>query len=117
MPNGYLLKKNDLLVAMTEQAPGLLRSSLLVPEDDVYLHNQRLGLVQIRDDQEHHSTFCFIFSTLPTFGSTFLMRLVEPRSDTHLLTRLPLYLLCFLQDHSRKGSRQSWTLGIAGFGS
>jgi type I restriction enzyme S subunit len=42
---GYLLAKNALLVVMTEQKPGLLGSSALVPEDGVFLHNQRLGLI------------------------------------------------------------------------
>jgi type I restriction enzyme S subunit len=34
-----------MLVAMTEQATGLLGSPILVPETDKFLHNQRLGLV------------------------------------------------------------------------
>lgn len=45
IPPGFILKKGDLLVAMTEQAAGLLGSSILVPESDKFLHNQRLGLV------------------------------------------------------------------------
>lgn len=44
-PNDYILRKDDLIVAMTEQGPGLLGSSALIPENDTYLHNQRLGLV------------------------------------------------------------------------
>lgn len=44
-PQEYLLKQNDLLIVMTEQAAGLLGSSLLVPTDNRYLHNQRLGLI------------------------------------------------------------------------
>ena len=49
VPSGYVLKKDDLLVAMTEQAPGLLGSAILIPEDDRYLHNQRLGFLQINN--------------------------------------------------------------------
>lgn len=45
-PNDYLLKKDDLIIAMTEQGPGLLGSSAFIPEDNKYLHNQRLGLVE-----------------------------------------------------------------------
>lgn len=30
---------------MTEQAPGLLGSSLIIPESNKFLHNQRLGLI------------------------------------------------------------------------
>ena len=45
IPSDYILAENSLLVAMTEQAAGLLGSPLLVPEPDRFLHNQRLGLV------------------------------------------------------------------------
>jgi len=45
-PSNYLLKKGDLLLAMTEQATGLLGSAALTPENDKFLHNQRLGLVR-----------------------------------------------------------------------
>jgi type I restriction enzyme S subunit len=44
-PEEYLLKKGDVLVAMTEQAEGLLGSMATVPEHGRFLHNQRLGLV------------------------------------------------------------------------
>jgi type I restriction enzyme S subunit len=46
IPADYILQKGDLLVAMTEQAEGLLGSAAMVPKSDLYLHNQRLGLVQ-----------------------------------------------------------------------
>lgn len=45
IPPAYILGRGDLLVAMTEQAAGLLGSPLLVPESNRFLHNQRLGLV------------------------------------------------------------------------
>jgi type I restriction enzyme S subunit len=45
IPDGFVLSKGDLLVAMTEQAAGLLGSTVLIPESDKFLHNQRLGLV------------------------------------------------------------------------
>lgn len=45
IPTDYVLNQGDLLVAMTEQAAGLLGSPLLVPESNRFLHNQRLGLV------------------------------------------------------------------------
>lgn len=48
-PKDYLCKKDDLIVAMTEQAAGLLGSTALVPVDNVYLHNQRIGLINIID--------------------------------------------------------------------
>lgn len=45
IPEDYILSRGDLLVAMTEQAEGLLGSSAIVPNDNLYLHNQRLGLI------------------------------------------------------------------------
>jgi type I restriction enzyme S subunit len=45
IPEEYLHKAGDLIVAMTEQAAGLLGSCARVPESGMYLHNQRLGLI------------------------------------------------------------------------
>ncbi len=45
IPDGFILSEGDLLVAMTEQAAGLLGSPILVPNNGKFLHNQRLGLV------------------------------------------------------------------------
>jgi type I restriction enzyme S subunit len=50
-PPQYLLSKGDLIIAMTEQGEGLLGSTAIIPEDEKYLHNQRLGLV-INEDKE-----------------------------------------------------------------
>jgi type I restriction enzyme, S subunit len=47
VPNGYVLNEGELIVAMTEQADGLLGSAALVPLGDTYLHNQRLGKVKV----------------------------------------------------------------------
>lgn len=44
-PEEYLCKKGDLIVAMTQQAEGLLGSTAIVPKDNKYLHNQRIGLI------------------------------------------------------------------------
>lgn len=41
----YLHEAGDLIVAMTEQAAGLLGSCARVPESGIYLHNQRLGRI------------------------------------------------------------------------
>ncbi len=49
IPQEYILEKDDLLVAMTEQAPGLLGCAILIPESNKYLHNQRLGLVKLKN--------------------------------------------------------------------
>jgi type I restriction enzyme, S subunit len=45
-PRDFLLQPGALLVAMTEQAAGLLGSPILIPESGTFLHNQRLGLAQ-----------------------------------------------------------------------
>ena len=45
IPSQYILGKGDLVVAMTEQAEGLLGSAAIIPANDLYLHNQRIGLV------------------------------------------------------------------------
>ncbi len=51
IPEQYLLAKGDILVVMTDlvnSAP-ILGGSFIIPEDNKYLHNQRLGLVTITD--------------------------------------------------------------------
>jgi len=50
VPEGFILSEGDLLIAMTEQAEGLLGSSAWIPESNRYLHNQRLGLVVDLDE-------------------------------------------------------------------
>ena len=49
VPEEYALSPGQMLIVMTEQAPGLLGSTLFVPEGRSFLHNQRLGLVQIEE--------------------------------------------------------------------
>jgi type I restriction enzyme, S subunit len=63
-PRGYLLAKGDLLVVMTEQKAGLLGSSIIIPESDRYLHNQRLGLIDKLDETRLDKLFlCYYFNT------------------------------------------------------
>ncbi|MBN8450225.1 MAG: restriction endonuclease subunit S [Candidatus Accumulibacter sp.] len=59
IPSDYVLKEGDLLVAMTEQAAGLLGSPILVPESDKFLHNQRLGLVTKKSSAAWTNEFFF----------------------------------------------------------
>lgn len=59
IPQDYILEEGDLLVAMTEQSEGLLGSSALIPRSGIYLHNQRLGLVQIRDRKQADQHFIY----------------------------------------------------------
>ena len=57
-PHEYLCKKGDLIVAMTEQVAGLLGSTAIVPKDNRYLHNQRIGLITC---DEKHITKMFAY--------------------------------------------------------
>jgi type I restriction enzyme, S subunit len=64
IPKDYVLDKGDLLVAMTEQAAGLLGSPILVPESNKFLHNQRLGRVIKKPSIPWTNEFFFhIFNT------------------------------------------------------
>jgi type I restriction enzyme S subunit len=61
IPEEYLLSAGDMLVVMTDlvnTAP-ILGGSFLIPEDNRYLHNQRLGLVQVLDDKRVDRTFLY----------------------------------------------------------
>jgi len=60
-PSNYILSKGNLLVAMTEQAKGLLGSPALIPEDNQFLHNQRLGLVQLEEKYKSTVNLKFLY--------------------------------------------------------
>ncbi|MEI1278943.1 restriction endonuclease subunit S [Leptospira venezuelensis] len=62
IPSGYILEKGDLLIAMTEQTSGLLGSPLIVPGPGVYLHNQRLGLVELKGDKANKIFLFHLFN-------------------------------------------------------
>lgn len=61
-PERYLLRRNDLIVAMTEQGEGLLGSAAFVPAKGKYLHNQRLGLVRPRKDLADKTFLYYLFN-------------------------------------------------------
>ncbi|WP_080697923.1 restriction endonuclease subunit S [Aeromonas hydrophila] len=64
IPQGFLLEAGDLLVAMTEQAAGLLGSPIIVPSQGKFLHNQRLGLVSGKPGMPWLNEFFFhVFNT------------------------------------------------------
>ena len=66
IPRDYVLNEGDLLVAMTEQAAGLLGSPILAPESNKFLHNQRLGLVTKKPGVAWTNEFFFhVFNTRP----------------------------------------------------
>lgn len=59
IPNGFILSRGDLLVAMTEQKYGLLGSPAIIPENNLYLHNQRLGLISELKVEELEKGYLF----------------------------------------------------------
>ncbi|MPZ43994.1 MAG: restriction endonuclease subunit S [Betaproteobacteria bacterium] len=62
-PDRYLLKKDDIIVAMTEQGEGLLGSAAIIPDDDTYLHNQRLGLVREQNAVADRRFLYYLFNS------------------------------------------------------
>jgi type I restriction enzyme, S subunit len=64
-PADYVLQRGDLIVAMTEQSQGLLGSSAMIPVDNVYLHNQRIGLVEMTSDDVDLGFLYHLFNTPP----------------------------------------------------
>lgn len=62
-PKEYLCHKGDLIVAMTQQAEGLLGSSALVPENNKYLHNQRIGLITCDEKRLNKLFAYYLFMT------------------------------------------------------
>jgi type I restriction enzyme, S subunit len=70
-PNEYLLRTGDLLVAMTDltQNAPILGSSAIVPEDDRFLHNQRLGkIVNLKADEIATKYLFYLFNTTSVRG-------------------------------------------------
>jgi type I restriction enzyme S subunit len=64
IPSDYVLAEGAMLVAMTEQAAGLLGSPLIVPASNKFLHNQRLGLIARKPGVAWSSEFFFhVFNT------------------------------------------------------
>lgn len=62
-PPEYVLKRGDLVIAMTEQSQGLLGSSAIIPADGTYLHNQRIGLVEPTSDETDPLFLYYLFNT------------------------------------------------------
>jgi type I restriction enzyme, S subunit len=64
VPDGFVLDEGDLIVAMTEQAPGLLGSSAWIPASSRFLHNQRLGrIVDLNEGRLNKRFLYYLFNT------------------------------------------------------
>ena len=69
IPEDFILGKDDLIVAMTEQGPGLLGSSAMIPESGRYLHNQRIGLIDQLDESLLSTEYLYyLFNTRSVRG-------------------------------------------------
>lgn len=68
-PPDYLMKTGDMLVVMTDliQAAPILGGAIFVPEDDRFLHNQRLGLVDILPGAEIDRKFLYYLFNSPNY--------------------------------------------------
>ncbi len=69
IPKDYLLSRGDLLVVMTDlvnTAP-ILGGAFMIPEDDKFLHNQRLGLINIIDDSRIHKKFLYYVLNIKSY--------------------------------------------------
>jgi type I restriction enzyme S subunit len=65
VPSDFVLEPGSLLVAMTEQAEGLLGSTAFVPGGKPSLHNQRLGLIRPRDGATVDLRFIYYLFNTP----------------------------------------------------
>jgi type I restriction enzyme S subunit len=66
-PDEFLLRRGDMLVAMTDltQNAPILGSPALIPEDDKYLHNQRLGkVVNLKTDEVAPEFLFYLLNTV-----------------------------------------------------
>lgn len=97
IPADYVLNEGDLVVAMTEQAEGLLGSGAIIPLSDLYLHNQRIGLVQIRDPEQTDRRFIYyLFNSKPVrqqirgSASGVKIRHTAPSRIAEVKVRIPL---------------------------
>lgn len=61
VPQDFILRDRDLLVVMTDlvQAAPILGGAFLIPEDDKFLHNQRLGLINIKNESFLNKKYLF----------------------------------------------------------
>jgi type I restriction enzyme S subunit len=65
IPSEFILQGGEMLIAMTEQAPRLVGTALIVPEGEYYLHNQRLGLVTRLKAGELDTSFLYWLMNSP----------------------------------------------------
>ena len=70
-PKEYLLSAGDLLVIMTDlvnNAP-ILGGALIIPEDERFLHNQRLGLIRVTEPDRIDKKFLYYLLNTESYRS------------------------------------------------
>ncbi|EMI4253677.1 restriction endonuclease subunit S, partial [Vibrio vulnificus] len=70
IPDGYILEPGQLVVTMTDlsKESDTLGYSALVPDDDyTYLHNQRIGLVKIKDETVLDKLYLYFLMRSPSY--------------------------------------------------
>ena len=94
-PIDFILNPNDLIIAMTEQAAGLLGSAAFIPDNDKkYLHNQRLGKL-ITSENFISKGYLFWYFNSPYLRkkvseSSTGMKVKHTSSDKVLIVLIPL---------------------------
>lgn len=88
LPPGYLLEEGDLIVAMTEQADGLLGSAAFVPANNTYLHNQRLGRISLLSPSLSDKFLYLVFNS-----PFYRLRVRETAAGTKVKHTSPLKLI------------------------
>jgi type I restriction enzyme S subunit len=63
VPSDYVLQPGDVIVAMTEQADGLLGSAAVIPDEHGYLHNQRLGRATVLSSEIQLDYLVYVFNS------------------------------------------------------
>ncbi|MDE1220217.1 restriction endonuclease subunit S [Vibrio aestuarianus] len=64
VPKEFILNGGDLLIAMTEQGPGLLGCGLFVPNENRFLLNQRVGkIINICTQKINKEYLCHLFNS------------------------------------------------------
>lgn len=68
-PSEFLLKKDDIVVIMTDlvQTAPLLGGAIRIPQDNYFLHNQRLGLVEIKNNNLISKNLLYYLLNSPSY--------------------------------------------------
>lgn len=97
IPKDYILKKDDIVIPLTEQVKGLLGSPAFIPDNDKYILNQRVGLLQFDESKIYKRYLYYLFQTktlqlkIGTVASGTQQRNVSPNDIYGLSVSIPAY--------------------------